>query len=95
MDLEEVILLSSDDEAVFNPDQNPCDKSDEWSMTFFDPDELLRALEESLDLEETLEGMHSSPEALPILAYDQVLSFSRWFVVITNDTHMPLCSRHG
>ena len=68
MDLEEVILLSSDDETVFNPDQNPSDESDEWSKAFFDPDELLQALEESLDLEEALEGIHSSPEALPILA---------------------------
>ena len=70
MDLEEVILLSFDDEAVFDPDQNPHDESDEWSGAFFGPDELLRALEESLDLEETLEGMHLSPEALPTLAYD-------------------------
>ena len=68
MDLEEVILLSSDDEMVFNPDQSPSDGSDEWSRAFFNPDELLRALEESLDLEETLKGIHSPPEALPILA---------------------------
>ena len=59
MDLEEVILLSSDDEMVFNPDQNPSDEVDEWSRVFFDPDDLLRALEESLDLEEALEGTHS------------------------------------
>ena len=95
MDLEEVILLSSDDEVVFDPDQTPYDKSDGWSGAFFDPDEILRALEESLDLEETLEGMHSSPRALPTLAYNQVLSFSYSFVVITNDAHLPLCSRHG
>ena len=68
MDLEEVILLSSDDDVVFYPDQTPYDESDGWSGAFFDPDEILRALEESLDLEETLEGMHSSPEAFPILA---------------------------
>ena len=95
MDLEEVILLSSDDEVVFDPDQTPYDESDGWSGTFFDPDEILRALEESLDLEETLEGMHSSPRALSALAYNQVLSFSYSFVVITNDAHLPLCSRHG
>ena len=95
MDLEEVILLSSDDEAVFNPGQNPHDESDKWSGAFFDPDKILRALEESLDLEETLEGTHSSLGALPTLAYDQVLSFSYSFVVITNDTHIPLCNRHG
>ena len=57
MDLEEVILLSSDDEVVFDPDQTPYDESDGWSGAFFDPDEILRAMEESLDLEETLEGM--------------------------------------
>ena len=67
MDLEEVLLLSSDDEMVFKPDQNPPDEADEWSRAFFDPDDLLRALEESLDLEEALEGTHSSPEALSIL----------------------------
>ena len=67
MDLEEVLLLSSDDEIVFNPDQNPFDEADEWNRAFFNPDDLLRALEESLDLEEALEGIHSSPEALPIL----------------------------
>ena len=68
MDLEEVLLLSSDDEMVFNPDQNPSDEADEWSRVFFDPDDLLRVLEESLDLEEALEGTHSPPEVLPILA---------------------------
>ena len=68
MDLEEVILLSSDDEMVFNPDQNPSDEADEWSRVLFDPDDLLRVLEESLDLEEALEGTHSPLEVLPILA---------------------------
>ena len=95
MDLEEVILLSSDDEVVFDPDQTPYDESDGWSGAFFDPDEILRALEESLDLEETLDGMHSSPRAFPTLAYNQVLPFSYSFVVITNDAHIPLCNRHG
>ena len=95
MDLEEVILLSSDDEVLFDPDQTPSDESDGCSGAFFDPDEILRALEESLDLEETLEGMELSPRALSILAYHQVLSFSYSFVVITNDAHIPLCNRHG
>ena len=90
MDLKEVILLSSDVEVVFDPDQTPYDESDGWSGAFFDPDEILRALEESLDLEETPEGMHSSPRALSILAYNQVLFFSYSLVVITNDAHLPL-----
>ena len=46
MDLEEVILLSSDDEVLFDPDKTPSDESDGWSGAFFDPDEILRALEE-------------------------------------------------
>ena len=54
MDLAEVLLLSYDDEMVFNPDQNLSDESDEWSRAFFNPDNLLCALEESLDLEEAL-----------------------------------------
>ena len=58
MDLAEVLILSSDDEMVFNPYQNLSDKSDEWNRAFLNPDELLRALEESLDLEEALEGIH-------------------------------------
>ena len=45
MNLEEVLLLSSDDEMVFNLDQNPSDEADEWSRAFFDPNDLLRALE--------------------------------------------------
>ena len=61
MDLAEVLLLSSDDEMVFNLDQNLSDESDGWSRAFFNPDELLRALEESLDLEEALEGIHHHP----------------------------------
>ena len=61
MDLAEVLLLSSDDEMVFNPDQNLSDESDEWSRAFFNQDNLLRALEESLDLEEALEGIHHHP----------------------------------
>ena len=93
MDLEEVILLSSDDEVVFDPDQTSSDESDGWSGAFFDPDEILRALEESLDLEETPEGMHSFPRALSILSYNQVPSFSYSLVAITNDAHLPLCSR--
>ena len=68
MDLEEILLLSSDDEMVSNPDQNPSDEADEWSRVFFDPADLLRVLEESLDLEKALEGTHSPSEVLPILA---------------------------
>ena len=81
MDLEEVILLSSDDEVLFDPDQTPSDESDGWSGPFFNPDEILRALEESLDLEETLEGMELSP---------RTLSLSYSFVVIINDAHLSL-----
>ena len=81
MDLEEVILLSSDDEGLFDPDQTPSDESDGWSGPFFNPDEILRALEESLDLEETLEGMEVSP---------RTLSLSYSFVAITNDAHLSL-----
>ena len=58
MDLAEVLLLSSDDEMVFDPDQNFSDESDELSRAFFNPEDILRALEESLDLEEMLEGIH-------------------------------------
>ena len=61
MDLAEVLILSSDDEMIFNPDQNPSGESDEWSRAFFNLDELLRALEESLDLEEALEGIYHHP----------------------------------
>ena len=95
MDLEEVILLSSDDEVLFDSDQTPSDESNGRSRAFFDPDEILRALDESLDLEELLEGMDLSPRALSILAYHQVLSFSYLFVVITNDADPPLYRRHG
>ena len=58
MDLAEVLLLSSDDEMVFYPDQNFFDESDELSRAFFNPEDILHALEESLDLEEELEGIH-------------------------------------
>ena len=95
MDLAEVILLSSDDEVLFDPDQTPSDESDGWSGAFMNPDEILRALDESLDLEELLEGMDFSPRALSILAYHQVLSFSYLLVVITNDANPPLYRRHG
>ena len=95
MDLEEVILLSSDDEVLFDSDQTPSDESNGRSRAFFDPDEILRALDESLDLEELLEGMDLSPRALSILAYHQVLSFSYLFFVITNDADPPLYRRHG
>ena len=61
MDFAEVLILSSDDEMIFNPDQNPPSESDDWSRAFFNPDELLRALEESLDLEEALEGIYHHP----------------------------------
>ena len=61
MDFAEVLILSSDDEMIFNPDQNHSGESDEWSRALFNPDELLRALEESLDLEEALEGIHHHP----------------------------------
>ena len=69
MDPEEVIVLSSDDEMSFEPDQTPSDESNGRSRAFFYPDEISRALDESLDSEELLEGMDLSPRALSILAY--------------------------
>ena len=57
MDPEEVIVLSSDDEMPFEPDQTPSDESNGRSRAFFYPDETSRALDESLDSEELLEGM--------------------------------------
>ena len=55
MDLAEVILMSSDDEMIFDPGQSFSEDSDEQSRAFFNPGDLLRALEESL------EGIHRYP----------------------------------
>ena len=68
MDPEEVIVLSSDDEMSFEPDQTPSDESNGRSRAFFGPVEI------SLDSDDLLEGMDLSPRALSILAYRQVLS---------------------
>ena len=68
MDPEEVIVLSSDDEMSFEPDQTPSDESNGRSRAFFYPDEI------SLDSDDLLEGMDLSPRALSILAYRQVFS---------------------
>ena len=68
MDREEVIVLSSDDEMSFEPDQTPSDESNGRSRAFFGPVEI------SLDSDDLLKGMDLSPRALSILAYRQVLS---------------------
>ena len=48
MDLAEVILMSTDDEMIFDPDQSFSDDSDEQSRAFFNPEDFLRALTEPL-----------------------------------------------
>ena len=68
MDPREVIILSSDDEMSFEPDQTPSDESNGRSRAFFGPVEI------SLDSDDLLEGMDLSPRALSILAYRQVFS---------------------
>lgn len=49
MDLAEVLLMSSDDEMIFDPDQSFFDESDD--ITLFNPLQLL------LDLDDPLEGI--------------------------------------
>ena len=68
MDPREVIVLSSDDEISFEPDQTPSDESNGRSRAFLGPVEM------SLDSDDLLEGMDLSPRALSILAYRQVFS---------------------
>ena len=68
MDPGEVIVLSSDDEMLFEPDQTPSDESNGRSRAFFGPVEI------SLDSDDLLEGMDLSPRELSILAYHQVFS---------------------
>ena len=68
MDPREVIVLSSDDEMSFEPDQTPSDESNGRSRAFLGPVEI------SLDSDDLLEGMDLSPRALSILAYRQVFS---------------------
>lgn len=49
MDLVEVILLSSNDEIIFYPGQSFSEESDELNRAFFNPEDLLRALDEPLE----------------------------------------------
>ena len=49
MDPSEVILLSSDDELVFDPGQRFSEESDEQSRGLFNPEHLLHALDDSLE----------------------------------------------
>ena len=55
MDPSEVILLSSDDELVFDPGQRFSEDSDDRSRVLFNPEQLLRVLDEPL------EGTHCYP----------------------------------
>ena len=55
MDPPEVILMSSDDELIFDPGQSFSEDSDEQNRVLFNPKELLRALDEPL------EGIHRYP----------------------------------
>ena len=59
MDPSEVILLSSDDELVFDPGQRFSKESDEQSRGLFNPEHLLRALDDSL------KGTHYYPFRFP------------------------------
>ena len=59
MDPSEVILLSSDDELVFDPGQRFSEESDEQSRVLFNPEHLLHALDEPL------EGTHCYPFRSP------------------------------
>ena len=52
MDLAEVILISSDDEMIFDPGQSFFEDSDDQDRVLFNPEEFLRALDEPL------EGIH-------------------------------------